>query len=295
MKLYKLTTDLYLDKQLEKMNEILLIENLIDLGLEYTEVNYLCKLTQSMTIEHKKGFFIKVAKYEIKNEDRDVYSMSGKSKGILKDIYHDKNFQRPLTRMFLRTIVGFVNHPTIDNNHWKAIKNCHNFDLYNDYDRLMENFWADKVLSRPVKKIISIRLRRIEHVNDRKKIFENLLSTRFAKLRVLNNFFKGNVADVKIAVDYDNKIYKKKFNIEDFAHRYRREAKIRHRQNELEFQRPLRAKIKDNGDLQVFKKNILFHQYKISKSLMITQKFDYQGFLEDIANETQPMKKLRLY
>ena len=102
MKLYKLTTDLYLDKQLEKMNEILLIENLIDLGLEYTEVNYLCKLTQSMTIEHKKGFFIKVAKYEIKNEDRDVYSMSGKSKGILKDIYHDKNFQRSLTRMFLK-------------------------------------------------------------------------------------------------------------------------------------------------------------------------------------------------
>ena len=44
------------------------------------------------------------------------------------------------------------------------------------------------------------------------------------------------MADVKIAVDYDNKIYKKKFNIEDFAHRYRREAKIRHRQNELEFQ-----------------------------------------------------------
>ena len=100
---------------------------------------------------------------------------------------------------------------------------------------------------------------------------------------------------LKLPLIYDNKIYKKKFNIEDFAYRYRREAKIRHRQNELEFQRPLWAKIKDNGDLQVFKKNILFHQYKISKSLMITQQFDYPGFLEDIANETQPMKKLRLY
>jgi hypothetical protein len=276
------------------MNEMLLNQNLIDLGLEYTEVSYLCKCTQSMMIEHKKDFF-KVAKYEIKDIDRDAYSMKEKSKGILKDIYHDKNFNKPLTRMFLRTIVGFVNHSTINDDHWKAIKNSYNFDLYNDYDRLMENFWADKVLSRPVIEIISLRLTDIEHVKDRRKIFDNLLSTRFAKLRVLNNFFKGNVADVKIAVDFDKKKYKKKFNIEDFAHRYRREAKIRHRQNELEFQRPLRVKIKDDGDLKVFKKNILFHQYKISKSLMITQQFDYQGFLEDNAMEAQPMKKLRLY
>ena len=76
--------------------------------------------------------------------------MTGKSKGILKDIYIDNNFNRLLTRMFLRTMVGFVSHSTIDDNHWKAIKNRYNFDLYNDYDRLMENLWAEKVLSGPV-------------------------------------------------------------------------------------------------------------------------------------------------
>ena len=42
--------------------------------------------------------------------------------------------------MFLRTKVGFVNHSTIDDNHWKAINNSYNFDLYNDNDRMMENF-----------------------------------------------------------------------------------------------------------------------------------------------------------
>ena len=65
------------------------------------------------------------------------------------------------------------------------------------------------------------------------------------KIAIFQYFFQRQFADETIAVDYKKSKYNKKFNIENYAHRFRRPAKIGHRQNKFEFQRPLREKINE--------------------------------------------------
>ena len=71
----------------------------------------------------KKDFY-KIGECKIFDEPRDKYSISmqGRYRGKFSDIYHDINFKNRLTRMFLRTLVGLTNFPTIDLSHREAIR-----------------------------------------------------------------------------------------------------------------------------------------------------------------------------
>ena len=109
--------------------------------------------------------------------------MQGRYGGKLSDIYHDINFKNRLTRMFLRTIVGFTNFPTIDFSHWQAIRFEKSLKENNDneyiqpyYNKVMTRFWADKFYnnkSGPIIKKISIRLRK-ENFCYRPTIVDNI-------------------------------------------------------------------------------------------------------------------------
>ena len=88
--------------------------------------------------------------------------------------------------MFLRTLVGLTNFSTIDFSHWETIRyekslkeNNDNKYIHPYYNKVMSRFWADKVLSGPFIKKISIRLRRKENVGYRPTIVDNFKNVHF--------------------------------------------------------------------------------------------------------------------
>ena len=85
MKLYKLTTDLYLDFSLKnivrKINlkiKKMLHARLINLGLNYMEVLYLMEFLNRNNIVYTHDFY-KICKFKIRDTDRDEYSMKKKT------------------------------------------------------------------------------------------------------------------------------------------------------------------------------------------------------------------------
>ena len=195
-------------------------KNFMDLGLNYMEVIYLLEFITRNKIGLKKDFY-KICECKILDEHRDKYSISMQERyrGKLSDLYHDINFKNRLTRMFLRTIVGLTNFPTIDFSHWQAIRYEKSLKVNNDneyikpyYNKVMSRFWADKVLAGPIIKKISKRLRRKENVGYRPIIIDNLKNVQFAKEKILERFFYGNTSLISFAVETQSKF---RFEIEE--------------------------------------------------------------------------------
>ena len=242
------------------MLQKLLHKHLTNLGLNYIEVLCLFEFINRHKIVYKSDFY-KICEFKIRDKDRDEYSMKKKNTGKYNDIYHDRHFKHGLTTMFLRTIVGLTNFDTIDSCHWYAIKYGNNQNLQKYYDRIMKRFWADKVLSTPVKLKISIRLTDIKLIDKRARIFENLVSVQYAKLEILHSFFFGNVSEINLP----------EFKVIKIEKRYT--------WNTVEFQNPLVAQIKDDGRLEEFKRQILDYQSELNQD--IQDRKNYRIYLKN--------------
>ena len=233
---------------------------LTNLGFNYMEVLYLMEFLNRNNIVYTHDFY-KICKFKIRDTDRDEYSMKKKETCKYNDIYHDRNLKHELTIMFLRTLVGLYNFATIDFRHWFEIKNNKNYYLQTYYDRVMKRFWADKVLSAPVKKKLSSRLRKIAYIDSRERIFENLVSVWYAKRKILRSFFFGNVLEISFPD------FKQNISIKTY------------KWNIFEFQKPLMAKIVDHGELKQFKRQILHLQAELNQD--IQDKINFRIYIKN--------------
>ena len=225
--------------QKNKMNQEINNEVLINLGLDEDDVRYLIKLTDKKSIKFKKDF-LQITSYKINDEDRDEYSLAQIHTGKYKDIYHDNNFKNELSIRFLRSIRGMHDFLAIDDGHCKAIK--YNFsndqELELRYKNLMSKFWADKILSGPIRKFLAARLRKIKNIDLRDLIHENLILVGFGEKKVLDRFFNGEALKIIFDVERHIEPFKKlqkyyKINDTEFHNKYETEYNITRFKNYL--------------------------------------------------------------
>ena len=177
------------------------ISDLTELGLVYTDSEYLVNVLRNKGFVEKKSFF-KIAYCKVEKERRD--NLAKEDVDIHQDIYHDCKFNCE-TIKFLRVIVGIVRFNSIDEPHMNRIL-CPNGDkgLSQDFKKIIKNFWKNKELSRNVLKKLTFNIT-CKSNNIIKNRFNDYWLNFFKSLEFGNNDLLANI----FTITKQNKVFSK--------------------------------------------------------------------------------------